>query len=89
MNAGVRVEGSSVEDGGECFLMLDEIFEVAHRYLKMVKEMRALLENEGLVAGRWPCEKTPCVTEREGWRQRGMSRNAQCIQLCPCLDCGR
>jgi hypothetical protein len=49
---GVHVEGASVENGGKCFLVLDERFEVAHRYLKMVQELRALLEDEGLVAGR-------------------------------------
>jgi hypothetical protein len=30
---GVRVEGSSVEDGGECYLVLDERFEVTHRQI--------------------------------------------------------
>ncbi len=50
---GVRVEWSSVEDGGKCLLMLDERFELDHRLLQMVKEMLALLlEVEGLVTGR-------------------------------------
>ena len=50
--SGVRVEWSSVEDGGKCLLMLDDGFELNHRFLKMVEEMLTLLEMEGLVAGR-------------------------------------
>ncbi len=42
-----------MENGGECFLVLDERLKVAHRHLKMIKELRALLEDEGLVAGRY------------------------------------
>jgi hypothetical protein len=48
----VRVDRSSVKYGGKCFLVFDEGFEMAHRHLKMVKELRALLEGEGLVARR-------------------------------------
>jgi hypothetical protein len=43
---------SSVKDGGKCFLVFDEGFEMAHRHLKVVKELRALLEGEGLVVRR-------------------------------------
>ena len=51
--SGVRVEWSSVEDGGKCLLMLDDGFELNHRFLnKMVEEMLTLLEMKGLVAGR-------------------------------------
>ena len=50
--SGVRVEWSSVEDGGKCLLMLDDGFELNHRFLKMVEEMLTLLEMEGLVAWR-------------------------------------
>ncbi len=50
--SGVRVEWSSVEDGGKCLLMLDGGFELNHRLLKVVEEMLALLDMEGLVAGR-------------------------------------
>jgi hypothetical protein len=48
----VRVEWSSVKDGGKCLLMFDDGFELNHRLLQMVEEMLALLEVEGLVAGR-------------------------------------
>jgi hypothetical protein len=48
----VRVDRSSVKDGGKCFLVFDEEFEVAYRHLKIVKELRALLEGECLVARR-------------------------------------
>jgi hypothetical protein len=40
----VRVDRSSVKYGGKCFLVFDEGFEIAHRHVKMVKEVRALLE---------------------------------------------
>ena len=50
--SGVRVERSSVEDGGECLLVLDDGFELDHRILEVVDEMLSLLEIEGLVAGR-------------------------------------
>ena len=50
--SGVRVEWSSVEDGGKCSLMLDDGFELDHRVLEVVEEMLSLLEMEGLVAGR-------------------------------------
>ena len=41
--SGVRVEWSSVEDGGKCLLMLDDGFKLNHRFLKVVEEMLALL----------------------------------------------
>lgn len=50
--SGARVERSSVEDGGECLLVLDDGFELDHRILEVVDEMLSLLEMEGLVAGR-------------------------------------
>ena len=50
--SGVRVEWSSVEDGGKCLLVLDDGFELDHRILEVVDEMLSLLEMEGLVAGR-------------------------------------
>jgi hypothetical protein len=50
--SGVRVEWSSVKDGGKCLLMLDDGFELNHRLLPMIEEMLALLKVEGLVAGR-------------------------------------
>ena len=42
----------SVEYGGKFFLVFDEGFERAHRHVEIVKEVRALLEGEGLVARR-------------------------------------
>ncbi len=48
----MRVDRSSVKYGGKRFLVFDEGFEIAHRHVKMVKEVRALLEGEGLVARR-------------------------------------
>ena len=50
--SGVRVEWSSVEDGGKCLLMLDDGFKLHYGFLKVVEEMLALLEMEGLIAGR-------------------------------------
>ena len=50
--SGVRVEWSSVEDGGKCLLVLDDGFELDHRILEVVEEVLSLLEMEGLVAGR-------------------------------------
>ena len=50
--SGVRVEWSSVEDGGKCLLMLDDGFKLNHRFLKVVEEVFTLLEMKGLVAGR-------------------------------------
>ena len=51
-HSGVRVEWSSVEDGGKCLLMLDDGFKLHYGFLKVVEEMFALLEMEGLIAGR-------------------------------------
>ncbi len=42
----------SMKDGGKCLLMLDDGFELNHRFLKVVEEMLTLLEMEGLVTGR-------------------------------------
>ena len=50
--SGVRVEWSSVEDGGKCLLVLDEGFKLNHRFLKVVEELLTLPEMKGLVAGR-------------------------------------
>ncbi len=50
--SGVRVEWSSVEDGGKCLLVLDDGFKLNHRFLKVVEELLTLLEMKGLVAGR-------------------------------------
>ncbi len=48
----MRVDGSSVENGGQCFLVFDEGFERAHRHVKMIEEVRALLKGKCLVAWR-------------------------------------
>ncbi len=48
--SGVRVEWSSVKDGGKFLLMLDDGFELNHRLLQVIEKMLALLEVEGLVS---------------------------------------
>ena len=45
--------------------------------------------DRGALDRKLPRERTRCVPERGGWRQRGVPRNAQCIQLCPFLECGQ
>ena len=49
----MRVDGSSVENGGQSFLVFDEGFERAHRHVKMIEEVRALLKGKCLVAWRY------------------------------------
>ena len=39
-----------MENGGQCFLVFDEGFERAHRHVKMIEEVRALLKGKCLVA---------------------------------------
>ena len=48
----MRVDESSVENGGQCFLVFDEGFEGAHGHVKMIEELRALLKGKCLVAWR-------------------------------------
>ena len=48
----MRVDGSSVENGGQCFLVFDEGFERTHGYVKVIEEVRALLKGKCVVTWR-------------------------------------